>query len=380
MKTNQLLKYADEFKNDEFSGRYIPLKAMEKFLSSFPYSHKKVIGTSVLGYPITQLKLGEGPTKILVWSQMHGNETTTTKALIDFLGFLQSDFAEAKEIIAKVSFIFIPLLNPDGAKAYTRVNANDVDLNRDAQNCSQPESIAFKKVYEEFQPHFCFNLHDQRTIFGVGNPSKPATVSFLSPAFDESRSLNDTRKTAMQLIVLMNQTLQKIIPNQVGRYDDGFNLNCVGDTLQNLEIPTILFEAGHYEDDYERENTRKFILISLLKSVWAIANKSYKNIDYKEYFNIPENKKCFYDVLIKNTGSEKGNLAIQYKEVLKDNKLVFLPFLEKENVEKSLRGHQEIDAKGKILTINNISDFSNITEIQEISLDGEKFLLNLTKT
>ena len=60
--------------------------------------------------------------------------------------------------------------------------------------------------------------------------------------------------------------------------------------------------------------------------------------------------------------------------------MIFLPFLVKEIAKKSTYGHHEIDAKGAILTINSILDFSNITEIQEISLDGKKFLLNLTKT
>jgi murein tripeptide amidase MpaA len=32
--------------------------------------------------------------------------------------------------IARFTFYCIPMLNPDGAKSYTRVNANEVDLNR----------------------------------------------------------------------------------------------------------------------------------------------------------------------------------------------------------------------------------------------------------
>jgi murein tripeptide amidase MpaA len=67
------------------------------------------------------------------------------------------------------------MLNPDGADMYTRLNANEVDLNRDSQNLTQPESKVLREIFDLFQPHYCFNLHDQRTIL---RPVKPATVSF----------------------------------------------------------------------------------------------------------------------------------------------------------------------------------------------------------
>ena len=61
--------------------------------------------------------------------------------------------------------------------------------------------------------------------------------------------------------------LQVEIPNGIGRYDDGFNLNCVGDTFQNFGVPTLLYEAGHYANDYEREEVRRLMFIALLKGL-----------------------------------------------------------------------------------------------------------------
>jgi hypothetical protein len=46
--------------------------------------------------------------------------------------------------------------------------------------------------------------------------------------------------------------LQRYIPGQIGRFDDSFNLNC-GDTFQAMGVPTLLFEAGHFEGDYQRK-------------------------------------------------------------------------------------------------------------------------------
>ena len=61
---------------------------------------------------------------------MHGNESTTTKALFDVLNvFADDDSKDVKKILNDCTIAIIPMLNPDGAKAYTRTNANDIDLN-----------------------------------------------------------------------------------------------------------------------------------------------------------------------------------------------------------------------------------------------------------
>ena len=249
-----------KYQEHSIDGRYLTLNHIEPLLSRYQTT---IVGQSVLGKPIYQLLLGSGKTKIFMWSQMHGNESTTTKALFDFINFLHSDTPESITILKTFTFCLLPMVNPDGAAAYTRENANGVDLNRDAQNLTQPESAVLRQVFETFQPHYAYNLHDQRTIFGAGESGHPATVSFLAPAFNEERDMNETRIKAIDVIVAMNTCLQKVIPNQVGRFDDGFNLNCIGDTFQFLNVPTILFEAGHFQNDYEREQTRKFIFMAI---------------------------------------------------------------------------------------------------------------------
>ena len=44
--------------------------------------------TSFEQRPIVHLRLGTGPLKILMWSQMHGDECTATAALMDFIHLL----------------------------------------------------------------------------------------------------------------------------------------------------------------------------------------------------------------------------------------------------------------------------------------------------
>lgn len=347
MKMENFKTIHSEIKEQNVSGRYITNDDIFPFLDRLPSQFKvEKIGKSVLDKTIKSVTFGSGDIKIFMWSQMHGNESTTTKAVLDFMNFIKSDNVLAKEILQNCTIKIIPILNPDGAKAYTRINANEVDLNRDAQDRTQPESKVLRKVYEDFMPDYCFNLHDQRTIFNVGKTNKPATVSFLAPAHDAERSISKTRGESMQLIVAMNLELQQYIPGQVGRYDDGFNANCVGDTFQMLNKPTILFESGHYVNDYEREETRKYIFCALLKGVEVISKQISNTFDQSGYFEIPENGKLFYDILINNAevvndNLEKGtSFGILFKETLVSDKLTFLPNVENKGVFTGFYGHK----------------------------------------
>jgi len=334
-------------------GRYITLNDIEPLLLKFNSdSQVNIIGESVLGKPIYSYELGSGKTKVLLWSQMHGNESTTTKALFDFLNLLNGGSELAKDLLNEFTFCCLPMLNPDGAILYTRENANKIDLNRDAQNLTQPESKLLRSTFERFKPHYCYNLHDQRTIYGVESDTiKPATVSFLAPAYNENRDINEVRTKAIQVIVAMNKILQEFIPNQVGRFDDSFNLNCVGDTFQFLNVPTILIEAGHFQGDYNREFTRKFVFIALVEGLKKIHENDIVVNKIEDYLNIPHNKICFYDFIYKNIKINYDNnkiitnFALQFKEEIIDNQLVFIAYTAEVGDLKGFSGHIELDVE-----------------------------------
>ena len=153
-------------------GRYLTLESIEPILNRINTDNQRsIIGQSVQERPIYKYIIGTGKTKIYLWSQMHGNESTTTKALFDFLNLLHSGSDLAKSFLDSFTFCCLPMLNPDGAVLYTRANANEIDLNRDSQDLTQPESKLLGAVFEEFKPDYCYNLHDQRTIFGVADTS-----------------------------------------------------------------------------------------------------------------------------------------------------------------------------------------------------------------
>lgn len=346
------------YKQEKIFGRYITNEHIKPILESLDKDifHISVLGKSVLNKPIYGVQVGVGKTKILVWSQMHGNESTTTKAVMDIINYLSSNDIYALQFSEFFTFLFIPVLNPDGAEYYTRENANKVDLNRDSVNLTQPESQILRETFTSFKPDFCYNMHDQRTIFGVSGALNPATVSFLSPAYNENREINEIRQKAINIIAAVNTELNKEIPGQISRFSDDFNINCIGDMFQSLGVPTILIEAGHYKNDYIREYTRKFVFIAILSSFNAIfqglevVNKS------AEYFNIPQNIPVFYDFIYRNVRINYENkdiitnFASHYKEELFENSIIFNSYIKEIGDLSHYKGHIEYECSGGLFS------------------------------
>ena len=101
-------------KENSLHGKWITYKDIEKLFSKYALKFDiSQIGTSEEKRPIMQLKIGSGSKKILVWSQMHGNESTGTKAIFDLLNcisnFLGSDLFKNTR---RMYFGFYPNVEP----------------------------------------------------------------------------------------------------------------------------------------------------------------------------------------------------------------------------------------------------------------------------
>lgn len=341
-------------KFDQISGRYITLDDVNNFIETLNPNLFE-IETKELSVEQRELKsicFGKGTKKVLMWSQMHGNEGTTTKAVFDWLHELNTNTTYYEYISTHYTICVLPMVNPDGSFYYQRENANKVDLNRDAYLLTQPESQFLRKWLVDFKPDLALNLHDQRTIFGVGDTKYPATVSFLAPAFNEQRDVNEVREIAMKLIVAMKKDLEQKIPNQIGRFDDSFNINCIGDYVTSIGVPTILFEAGHYSGDYSREVTRSLIADALFCLFDEFVDEKFSRFSLDEYWHIGENQKTFNDIsvvdfdyanenLIKN-----GAIYVQYIEKKQNNKMIFDYSLDFEQAPNAKYAHKILNAKG----------------------------------
>ena len=310
------------------------------------------IGESFQNRDIYRLSLGTGSKKILLWTQMHGNESTGTKAFFDIIQLFMcpGPFKWLTDLILKECTIHcIPMLNPDGAHQYTRVNAQNIDLNRDVIDMKGKESIVLQNMLKQIDPAFCFNLHDQRTIFSVGSESRPATLSFLAPSIDKERTVTEGRKETMEVIAAMNGLLQLHIPGRIGRYTDEFYPTATGDNFQKMGHNTILIESGHSQGDYQRKESRKSTFIAIMEGLRYISTADHK-IDFKRYFEIPNNKKKYLDIIVNNIklGNEKTDIGILFIEELKDDIVVFVPKVEKLEKLQGFNADKFIDGRDLI--------------------------------
>ena len=86
------------------------------------------IGVSNDGRPITAVRFGDGPRKLVVVGDTHGGPEANTYVLTNQL--IEYFRANPAAVPASVRLYLIPTLNPDGLANGSRFNANNIDLNR----------------------------------------------------------------------------------------------------------------------------------------------------------------------------------------------------------------------------------------------------------
>src|SRR5690606_29614640 len=271
----------------------------------------QILGHSLQCRPVYLASYGQGDISVLLWSQMHGDESTATMALLDLFNFLESTYPEDQSFLSalktRLTLYFIPMLNPDGAEEFQRRNAASIDLNRDALDLSSPESRLLKHVRDSLNPIFGFNLHDQSIYYRAGRTGKQVAMAFLAPAYDYDKTINDVRLRSMQLIAHLNDTLQTIIPERVAVYDDSFEPRAFGDNIQKWGTSTILIESGGYPDDPEKQYLRQLNFMVLIKSFESTLMKSYDSKTIDEYEKIPENERRMLALILQDLQVPMGN-------------------------------------------------------------------------
>ena len=258
------------------------------------------IGRSVHGREIRAIHWGRGATTVLMWSQMHGDESTATMALADLLGWIASSEPDPlrDRLAQSLTVTFVPMLNPDGAELFQRENALGIDVNRDARRLTTPEGRALKTLRDRLQPMFGFNLHDQNARTAVGSAGRQAAIALLAPAFDEDRSWNDVRSRARLVASSIAAMLQQEIPGRVAKYDDSFNARAFGDLMQQWGTSTVLVESGALPDDPEKQRLRAVNVAILLTALETLASSRWQSADPDRYESLPYNTSIGRDVLV----------------------------------------------------------------------------------
>lgn len=358
--TSILTEAFDNFKESTFLHRRFKHQDIEPLILNLKSNSKftiSTLGESVQKRAIYQIDYGSGKKKIMLWSQMHGDESTATMALFDIFNFLAGEndqFDSLRSVIREnTSLSFIPMLNPDGAEIFNRRNALGMDINRDARSGASPEGAILIEAAKRNQPEYAFNLHDQQRYYTAGYSDKAATISFLAPAYNYEREVNSIREDAMKLIVGMNKTLQEFIPGGVAKYDDTHEPRGFGDNFQKWGARTVLIESGGYPGDTEKQYIRKLNFIIILSSILDIANKNFQYNDPDEYEEIPENRVKLNELVIRNISNTadsftyKTDIAIKQDEInLKDGGYYVRGRIDDVGDLKESFGYQELDAEG----------------------------------
>ena len=266
------------------------------------------LGKSIQGRSISLVSFGHGEKRILLWSQMHGDESTATLAMMDIFNMLLEDQGKdawISEMLEQTTVSVIPMLNPDGAERHQRQTAVQIDMNRDARELATPEARILREVQRQIKPSFGFNLHDQG-LASVGTTPKVAALALLAPALDEKRSTPPVRLRAMRIGALITRTLSQFIGGHISTYDDAYEPRAFGDGMQSWGTSTLLIESGHWPGDPEKLFIRKLNYVALLTAIRAIGNGSYQDTEMDWYRQLLPNGKMMYDLILRGIELHNG--------------------------------------------------------------------------
>jgi beta-lactamase class A len=258
------------------------------------------IGESAEARALRLIRYGSGPTRVLLWSQMHGDETTASRTLADLLNYIAMNPTDPRVTRwqERLELLLIPMLNPDGAERHTRRNAFGIDVNRDARVLATPEGRALKAVHDRFRPQFGFNLHDQNPRTRVGASERRAGISLLAPLPDARGTPTPELVRAQRLAAVMGRALEPVVGGFITRYDDSFNPRAFGDLVQSWGTSAVLVESG----GWARESTKHFLrtanFITLVTALDAIAAGNLDEADDAWYHALPQNGRALNDLLL----------------------------------------------------------------------------------
>lgn len=272
------------------------------------------IGSSVLNTPILAINVGFGKYKILINATHHARELINTLLLLDQIQYIANLYEHncfvkdinIKKLLKEVTFVFVPLVNPDGAdlvlrkKSYEcwKANIRGVDLNRnyptkypstDIVNC--PSSKNFGGYLYFSEPEVCALRDLSEYCLFEGSISYHSSGEEIYWQFNQDEE--DFKRDFEIAKIISKETGYKLIeedkPNEGSGYKDWF--------IENYHKPSLTMEVSPYvgERKVPIENYSKifaenknipliFAQKILQKLPWKNTNKYI--IIYKQGYNI----------------------------------------------------------------------------------------------
>jgi len=265
-------------------------------------------GASAEGRPLLVLAAGSGPEKVLLWSQMHGDEPTATCALVDLLSYLVATRAEpaTRQLLSRLTLLVLPMLNPDGAVRNDRRNAQGIDINRDAAELQTPEGRFLKAVRDRFSPAAGFNLHNQGALVTAGPAGPQSAFSVLAVPGAENEPDGPAVARKKGLGAVMARAVDTFGAGRVARYDMSYTARAFGDSMSRWGTPTVLLETGGWDGPGEAERLVRLNFVALLSALHALA-RGEETLAAPAYDSLPFNERGrLVDLLLRDATVHGG--------------------------------------------------------------------------
>ncbi len=282
------------------------------------------VGRSFEDRPIHLMTLGSGSRKVLLWSQMHGDEPSATPALLDVADYLlaRSGDSAVDAILGELTLLMVPMLNPDGSEIYERRNAQGIDVNRDALALATPEGRLLKRLRDQHAPVLGFNLHDQDRRTAVGDTGRLATNAVLAVAGDPEGTVTPGRLRAKRACAAIVKALAPFMPGGMARYDEDWSPRAFGDNLTAWGTPVVLIESGGLPPGRDVSELTRLNFVALLAALSDLAADDLAGHDPRVYEELARNQSdSWVDVAVRGGSVLQPGTATPYRADLAFNVL-----------------------------------------------------------
>lgn len=141
--------------------------AQLRALAMSPRVEVATIGASRQGRPLLQVTVRdpqvplESTVRVFIIARQHGTEVSGTTACLALAKhFAESQGELERALLRQLTWVLVPVANPDGMVAGRRTNAAGADLNRSWAAASQPEVRAIIHAVEAVRPHALIDMHE----------------------------------------------------------------------------------------------------------------------------------------------------------------------------------------------------------------------------
>ncbi len=153
-------------------GGFTSYKEMMNYLESMVAQHPallqmEIVGKTQKGKDIPLISINNGSTSgkldVFFFARVHGDEPAGTESMLYFI-YQICNKPDVHQLLDRLNFYIIPMLNIDGGQSNLRRTANNIDLNRDQSKLDTPEAKILHRVAVEIDPHVVVDFHEFQPV------------------------------------------------------------------------------------------------------------------------------------------------------------------------------------------------------------------------